>query len=103
MIAESAEPDANISDVARRNGVNRGLLTVWRRQARMAAPGSAAFARALLASPPVEAARSDADRRVEVGVPAPIEIDIADARVRAPAGADMAMLKEIIAVLRSTR
>lgn len=103
MIAESAEPDANISDVARRNGVNRGLLTVWRRQARMAAHGSAAFARALLASSPVEAERSDADRRVEVGAPAPIEIEIADARVRAPAGADMAMLKEIIAVLRSTR
>jgi len=33
IVAESAEPNANISDVARRNGVNRGLLTVWRRQA----------------------------------------------------------------------
>lgn len=33
IVAESAAPDANISEVARRNGVNRGLLTVWRRQA----------------------------------------------------------------------
>ncbi len=33
IVAASAEPDANISDVARRFGVNRGLLTVWRRQA----------------------------------------------------------------------
>jgi transposase len=33
IIAESAVPGANISDVARRHGVNRGLLTVWRRQA----------------------------------------------------------------------
>ena len=34
IIAESAAPEANVSDVARRNGVSRGLLTVWRRQAR---------------------------------------------------------------------
>ncbi len=33
IVAESAAPAANISDVARRNGVNRGLLTAWRRQA----------------------------------------------------------------------
>ena len=32
-MAESAVPGANISEVARRNGVNRGLLTVWRREA----------------------------------------------------------------------
>jgi transposase len=31
IVAESAAPGANISEVARRNGVNRGLLTVWRR------------------------------------------------------------------------
>jgi len=36
IVAESAEPNANISDVARRNGVSRGLLTVWRRQIREA-------------------------------------------------------------------
>ena len=33
ILAESAEPDANISAVARRWGVNRGLLNVWRREA----------------------------------------------------------------------
>ncbi|MDT8854383.1 transposase [Paracoccaceae bacterium Fryx2] len=31
IVSESAEPGASISDVARRWGVNRGLLTVWRR------------------------------------------------------------------------
>jgi transposase len=36
MVAASAEPGANISEVARRFGVNRGLLTVWRRQAGLA-------------------------------------------------------------------
>jgi transposase len=32
IVAESLEEGANISEVARRNGVARGLLTVWRRQ-----------------------------------------------------------------------
>src|SRR6516165_3797999 len=32
IVAESLEPGANISEVARRNGVARGLLTVWRHQ-----------------------------------------------------------------------
>ncbi|WP_256469668.1 MULTISPECIES: transposase [unclassified Bradyrhizobium] len=30
IVAESFEEGANISEVARRNGVVRGLLTVWR-------------------------------------------------------------------------
>ena len=34
IVMESLDPDANISKIARRNGVSRGLLTVWRRQAR---------------------------------------------------------------------
>jgi len=33
ILAESAVPGTNISAVARRHGVNRGLLTAWRRQA----------------------------------------------------------------------
>jgi transposase-like protein len=33
ILAESAEPDVNISAVTRRWGVNRGLLNVWRRDA----------------------------------------------------------------------
>lgn len=37
ILAESAEPDVNISAVARRWGVNRGLLNVWRRQAGLTA------------------------------------------------------------------
>ena len=33
ILEESASPDANISAVARRWGVNRGLLNIWRREA----------------------------------------------------------------------
>ncbi|MGA2495256.1 MAG: transposase [Roseiarcus sp.] len=32
VVAASKEPEANISEVARCNGVSRGLLTAWRRQ-----------------------------------------------------------------------
>ncbi len=32
IVAESFEEGTNISEVARRNGISRGLLTVWRRQ-----------------------------------------------------------------------
>ena len=36
ILAESADPEVNISEVARRNGVSGGLLNVWRRKARHA-------------------------------------------------------------------
>ena len=39
VAAESFEEGANISEVARRNGVSRGLLTVWRRQVAAAVAG----------------------------------------------------------------
>ena len=35
ILAESTAPGVNVSEVARRNGVSRGLLTVWRRKARL--------------------------------------------------------------------
>jgi transposase len=33
LVAESLEPDVNVSALARRHGVNRGLLQTWRRTA----------------------------------------------------------------------
>jgi len=39
IVAESFEEGANISEVARRHGVVRGLLTVWRRQVSRAVGG----------------------------------------------------------------
>lgn len=99
IVAESADPDANISEVARRNGVSRGLLTVWRRQARAACSAAPAFAQLR-----IEGARSitaEADAGV-YGV-AKIEIEFADARVRVPLGADAATLRNVFAALRTAR
>lgn len=41
ILADSAEPDVNISAVARRWGVNRDLLNVWRREAELTSRRSA--------------------------------------------------------------
>ncbi len=43
IVAESADPETSISEVARRNGVNRGLLSVWRRPARLASSEAPQF------------------------------------------------------------
>jgi transposase len=102
------EPDANISEVARRNGVSRGLLTVWRRRAREAGgtlDGEALFAAARLTS--------DEDRWQSAGVEAEsatapaasgaIEVAIGDATIRVPMGADGATLDAVIRAPRRAR
>jgi transposase len=100
IVAESADPQANISEVARRNGVSRGLLTVWRRQARGASPGASLFARLEVENPAVGAVDGATHCAASE---ARIEIEIAEARVFVPPGADAATVKNVIAALRSAR
>jgi transposase len=99
IVAESADPAAIISEVARRNGVSRGLLTVWRRRAREASHG-ALFAQVQI-EPPVPGATSDV--RDFAAADDRIEIEIADARMFVPLGADVETLRKVVAVLRSAR
>jgi len=98
IVAESADPQANISEVARRNGVSRGLLTVWRRQAREAMHGASLFAQLQIEPPVVDVAPVVTDC---VASEARIEIEIADARVFVPPGADAATVRTVVAALRS--
>ncbi|TIV78717.1 MAG: transposase, partial [Mesorhizobium sp.] len=93
IVAESADPDVSVSEVARRNGVHRGLLSVWRRQAREALRGAPMFAQMQVEGVSggsivgrQEGNASSSDR---------IEIEIGDARVRVPQGADAATLRSI--------
>lgn len=105
IVAESLEADANISDVARRHGVARGLLTVWRRQ--LSSNGKderpeQSFAVVKVAS---EAPRPDA---VTATLPAMrsrgrIEIDVAGARVRVESGVDPATLAVVLAAVRGDK
>jgi transposase len=107
IVAESLDPEANISDVARRNGVSRGLLTVWRRQARelAASPSS----QAMFATVQIEGATDGhegaalSDDKIAVGVASAIEVEICGATIRVPRGADRATLDTVISALRGTR
>jgi transposase len=99
ILAESAEPEVNISEAARRNGVSRGLLSVWRRKARLASSDGPQFVQLRL-DDAVEA--TDPPRVVARPVER-IEVVIAGATVRAPMGVDAATLDRVLAAVRSRR
>ena len=107
IVAESAAADANISDVARRNGVSRGLLTVWRRQAWET--GNARENEPLFATVRVESGRecrkqtSVPREQPAAGASGAIEVSIGDATIRVPTGADRATLDAVITALRRAR
>jgi transposase len=103
ILAESAEPEVNISEVARRNGVSRGLLNVWRRKARLASSEGPLFVQLRL-DDAVEARVDAIEQPRVVTRPAErIEVTIADATVRVPVGVDAATLERVLAAVRSTR
>src|SRR6516165_944633 len=91
IVAESFEEGANISEVARRHGVVRGLLTVWRHKfataAGLQAPG---FVPVQMASP--------------AGKPGgAIEIEVGGARIRVEPGVELATLSTVLSALRGIR
>ena len=103
ILAESFEPGANVSAVARRHGVNGGLLHYWRKQAR-ARGGKAAQADAPLFIP-VAIAKAGGDANCETPrLLSPhgrmIEIETRGALVRVPAGVDPETLAVVLAALR---
>jgi transposase len=113
IVAESLGSDANISDVARRHGVARGLLTTWRRQ--LSSEGQEPVQSfAAVKIDPVAAVSNDAPRHssepdaVAMALPAVrsrgrIEIDIAGARIRVESGVDHATLAMVLAAVRGDK
>ncbi|VIO71672.1 hypothetical protein CI41S_30360 [Bradyrhizobium ivorense] len=113
IAAESFEEGANISEVARRNGVSRGLLTVWRRQVAAALAGKAQnFV-------PIQiGAESDGGRvgksecispvqtkPVEIATPPAkvcgvVEIEVNGARIRVEPGVELATLSVVLSGIR---
>jgi transposase len=103
ILAESADPEVNISEVARRNGVSRGLLNVWRRKARLASSEGPLFVQLRLDDGVGERPDPIDPPRV-VACPAErIEVMIAGVTVRVPVGVDAATLERVLAAVRSTR
>ena len=116
IVAESFEEDANISEVARRNGVSRGLLTVWRHKLAAAAgvtgPGFVPLQIATESDP--AAAREPAvvapalTRPLQMASPpaeqcATIEIEVDGARIRVKPGVDPTTLSTVLSALRDVR
>jgi transposase len=106
ILFESWEPDANISAVARRNGVSRGLLNIWRREARaLSRPsGSNMFAAVRVESERDAGCRDEAVRENEASGSATssIEIELCGATLRVARGADRQTLDMVISALRGT-
>jgi transposase len=116
IATESFEEGANVSEVARRNGVSRGLLTVWRHQVAAAVAGKAQnFV-------PIQiGAESDGGRAgesecispvqmkpLEIAAPQAkvcgvVEIEMNGARIRFEPGVDPATLSVVLSALRGIR
>jgi transposase len=116
IVAESFEEGANISEVARRHGVVRGLLTVWRHKFAAAAGLQApAFVPVQITSESGPATAEEPDRLApahEVGpqmTPArgkpggAIEIEVRGARIRVEPGVELATLSTVLSALRGIR
>ena len=100
IVAESFEEGANISEVARRNGVVRGLLTVWRHKfataAGVNAPGFVPVRIASEGAPATSgepvALRRHKTRLDMASAPGKlcgmIEIEVSGARIRVEPGVD---------------
>jgi transposase len=114
IVAESFEEGANISEVARRNGVVRGLLTVWRHKVAAAAGVSAPgfvpvriVSEGGAATEPGRVAAANT-RLPEMASPAGqlrgmIEIEVSGARIRVEPGVDPTTLSTVLSALRGGR
>ena len=117
IVAESYEEGANISEVARRHGVVRGLLTVWRHKfataAGLEAPG---FVPVRITSESGPATADEPDRRASAHEVPPlqmspppgkpggvIEIEVRGARIRVEPGVELATLSTVLSALRGIR
>jgi transposase len=114
IVAESVEAGVSISDVARRHGMSRGLLTVWRRQlsngsGRQEPQHFAAVKIDAAAAAPTDGPQYSADPvAVATALPpvksrARIEIGVAGARIRVESGVDGATLAMVLAAVRGDR
>ena len=102
IVAESFEEGANISEVARRHGVVRGLLTVWRRQVSRAVsvqvPGSVPV-RVNAADLPTAAYANPTEMTSSSGqCRGRIEIEVCEIRIRVEPGVDATTLSAVLSV-----
>lgn len=107
ILIESLVPGVQISEVARRHNLNRGLLQTWRRQA-----VSAASAQPVAAFVPIrcgdDRVAPSASMPVPISVPASassgtIEVEIGGARVRVHGAVNLDVLRQVLSVVGQGR
>jgi transposase len=116
IVAESFEEGANISEVARRHGVVRGLLTVWRHKFATAAGLRApSFVPVRIGSESAPATADEPDHLASAQKVVPqralppgklggvIEIEVGGARIRVEPGVELATLSTVLSALRGIR
>jgi transposase len=115
IVAESFEEGVNISEVARRHGVARGLLTVWRQKFSVAADARASgFVPIRIGSESPsgtadEPGHLSADTSLREMASAAgrycrsIEIEVSGARIRVGPGVDPGTLATVLSALRGGR
>ncbi|MDW9439234.1 MULTISPECIES: IS66-like element accessory protein TnpA [Sinorhizobium] len=108
ILAESAEPDLNISAIARRWGVNRGLLNVWRREAGLTSRRSerACAQQAMFVPVTVvgdRAAHQGSSSDIASVGSGRIEIEIAGARMTVIGSVAPELARAMVAALRGRR
>ncbi len=102
IVAESTRPGVNIAEVARRFGVNRGLLQTWRRKAIGERPVFVPLrVEGMVAAADNDKDRPDTPRSVAVGTGAPIrpgtvEIESGGVRVRFSGPVDATTLRLVM-------
>jgi transposase len=108
IVAESAMPGANISAIARHWGVNRSLLSIWRRQAGLVQAKAAAEPTLPLQFVPITIAGED--RQLEHSSPGKkevpagrIELEIGEGRLVLTGSVDPALAAAIVGALRVPR
>ena len=102
IVAESTRPGVNIAEVARRFGVNRGLLQTWRRKAIGEAPVFVPLrVEGMVAAADNNKDRPDAPRSVAVGTdvltrPGTLEIESGGMRARFSGPIDATTLRLVM-------
>lgn len=104
IVEETLVPGANVSAVARRHGVSRGLLFMWRRQAREGDLGGRAVPRMIpmqiTAAEPTSAPTATGSTTTTERNGSLIEIDLGDGRrVRVGPDVDTSALRRVLDVL----
>ena len=108
ILADSFEPGANIAAVARKHGVNGGLLHYWRKRAKAETVVTRPTDGPLFVPVRVIKANEVVDGESAVGEATPgctpcggmIEIETSGARVHVPQGVDAKTLSIVLAALR---